>query len=241
VDSNSTRSGLDFLRYCGRMAWRTPVVLVLSIARLDKGIGMLSLTFAGVGIGTWQEYLPWWAPYVAFGVILLYGFLRASYEDLSKLQGVNTGLQNRVTALEKQPRTEAEELKRDCLQLGTKLSQLVEQWLAEYRRVQEREPTTSKIPNTQVEEEIQSAQTEEEKQRVIDKLRLGKALDTNIILNRAQSEYVRDFRDRAVKLFELAEARGLAESRWKTDANMAGKDLWSIQRVAKKLCDIGRQ
>jgi len=181
-----------------------------------------------------------------------YGFLRAVYQEHStveskydeeheKLREANTQLQAHVTTLENRPRTDAEELKHNCLQHGTKLSQLVELWFAEYRKVQERKPTTTTIPNAQVEHEIQSAQTEEEKQRVIDRLRLQQAWDTNMILNSAQLEYDNNFRDRAVKLFELAQARGLAESRWSMDAIRAGKDLWSIQRVAKKLCDIGRR
>lgn len=60
---------------------RTPLVLFLALKRMDTGIGMLVLVFGAVGIATWEQYLPYWSPYTAFGVILLYGFLESTYEE----------------------------------------------------------------------------------------------------------------------------------------------------------------
>ncbi|MCA1716610.1 MAG: hypothetical protein LC781_07025 [Actinobacteria bacterium] len=146
-----------------------------------------------------------------------------------------------ITNVGPQLRTEEEELKHKCLQHGTKLNQLTEQWLAGSRKVQEREPTTFRIPNAQVEEEIQSAQTEEERRRIIEKLRWDQSYDLSVILNRAQREYDKNFRDRAVKLFELAETRGLTEPHWKVTAKNGANNLQQMRRVAQELCDIGRQ
>lgn len=64
------------------MAWRSPGVLYQSLARVDKVAGVLTVAFVGAGVdAVWSEYLPWWAPYAAFGILLLYGFVRANYEE----------------------------------------------------------------------------------------------------------------------------------------------------------------
>lgn len=78
------------------MGWRTLVVLWQSIARLDKGSGVLSLVLAGVGLGTWSTFLPWWTPWAAFGILLLIGFLRANYEELQELASDNKELEDEL-------------------------------------------------------------------------------------------------------------------------------------------------
>jgi hypothetical protein len=60
---------------------RTPRVLLQSLRRMDTGSGVLTLVFAAVGVATWQQYLPFWAPYAAFSGLLFYGFLQATYEE----------------------------------------------------------------------------------------------------------------------------------------------------------------
>jgi hypothetical protein len=48
----------------------------------------------------------------------------------------------RRTRVAARPRTEAEELKHNCLQLGTRLNQLTEQWSEKYHEIEAREPTS---------------------------------------------------------------------------------------------------
>jgi hypothetical protein len=67
--------------FYGRVVRRTLPVLVQSLLRLDAGSSLLTILFATVGVATWQQYLPPWVPYAAFGCILLYGFLQATYEE----------------------------------------------------------------------------------------------------------------------------------------------------------------
>jgi hypothetical protein len=64
-----------------RVVRRTPLVFVQSLLRLDAGSSVLTIIFAAVGVATWQQHLPSWVPYAAFGVILVYGFLQATYEE----------------------------------------------------------------------------------------------------------------------------------------------------------------
>jgi len=113
------------------------------------------------------------------------------------------------------PRTETEQLKHDCLQLGRRLSKLTKQRFAEYRKVDEREPTT-------------------------DQQRMAQGWKMSVILERARGEYKKNFRDKAMKLFELAEARGLVEPHWRRFAYNAGGDLRRMQMVAERLIRIGR-
>jgi len=47
----------------------------------------MTLAFSAVGIGTWQQLFPTWSPFAAFGIILLYGFLRANYEGYLAVEG----------------------------------------------------------------------------------------------------------------------------------------------------------
>lgn len=82
------------------MGWRTLVVLWQSVARLDKGAGMLAIAFAGVGLGAWSDYFPWWMPYAAFGILLLIGFLRANYEELQEVAGTKKELEDKLAAYE---------------------------------------------------------------------------------------------------------------------------------------------
>jgi cyanate permease len=58
---------------------------------LDKVAGALTLVFAAVGVGAWQQLLPWWAPFAAFAIILFYGFLRENYEEYLRVE-TNTAL-----------------------------------------------------------------------------------------------------------------------------------------------------
>lgn len=69
------------LRFYWRLIKRTPVLLWRALTGLDKVAGVLTLLFGVIGIGAWRELFPLWTPFAAFGVILLYGFLRANYED----------------------------------------------------------------------------------------------------------------------------------------------------------------
>jgi hypothetical protein len=68
---------------------------------MDAWLGMLALVFAAVGFSTWQDFLPWWTPYVAFGAILFYGFLRENYEEFSVVEGERNALKGRVESDEK--------------------------------------------------------------------------------------------------------------------------------------------
>jgi hypothetical protein len=70
-----------------RIVRRTPRLLLRALRELDTWIGMLTLVFAAVGLGAWRDLLPWWAPYAAFGVLLLYGFLRENYETYLAVEG----------------------------------------------------------------------------------------------------------------------------------------------------------
>jgi hypothetical protein len=72
-------------RFYGRVVRRTPKVFLQSLRRMDTGSGVLTLIFVGAGFATWQQILPFWAPYAAFGVILLYGFLQATYEESQRV------------------------------------------------------------------------------------------------------------------------------------------------------------
>jgi hypothetical protein len=64
-----------------RVLWRTFPVLLQSFKRLDTSTYVLSVIFAAVGVASWQDYLPWWGPYAAFGAMLFLGFLQATYEE----------------------------------------------------------------------------------------------------------------------------------------------------------------
>jgi len=79
--------------YYWKIARRTPRLLLHALRELDAGIGMLTLVFAAVGIGAWQDLLPWWTPYAAFAVLLFYGFLRENYEEYLVVEGERNELQ----------------------------------------------------------------------------------------------------------------------------------------------------
>lgn len=72
-------------RFYGRVLLRIPSLLLEALKRLDAGVGMLTLVFGAVGFVTWQQLLPWWSPFVAFGAILFYGFLSANYEEYANV------------------------------------------------------------------------------------------------------------------------------------------------------------
>jgi hypothetical protein len=69
-----------------RLIKRTPVLLWHALTGLDKITGALVLALGAVGVSAWQQLLPWWSPFVAFGVILLYGFLRENYEEYRAIE-----------------------------------------------------------------------------------------------------------------------------------------------------------
>jgi len=75
--------------FYGRVVRRTLPVFVQSLLRLDAGSSVLTILFAAVGVVTWQQHLPLWVPYAAFGGILVYGFLQATYEE-SQREATNT-------------------------------------------------------------------------------------------------------------------------------------------------------
>jgi hypothetical protein len=93
------------LRFYWRIVRRTPHLLLRALRDLDTGIGMLALIFAAVGLSTWRDLLPWWAPYAAFGVILLYGFLRENYEEFSAVEDERDKLQRQSTTSRKRRAT----------------------------------------------------------------------------------------------------------------------------------------
>jgi hypothetical protein len=72
---------------------RTPLLLWRTLTGLDKVTGVLTLAFSAVGIGAWQQLLPWWSPFVAFGGLLFYGFLRENYEEHLKVEKDRNKLQ----------------------------------------------------------------------------------------------------------------------------------------------------
>jgi hypothetical protein len=74
-----------------RLVKRTPRLLWRALTGLDTVTGLLTLAFGAVGVGAWQQLLPWWSPFVAFAVILFYGFLRENYEEYLQVQ-TNTAL-----------------------------------------------------------------------------------------------------------------------------------------------------
>lgn len=52
----------------------------------------MTLALSAIGIGTWQQLFPAWSPFAAFGIILLYGFLRANYEEYLAVEGERDAL-----------------------------------------------------------------------------------------------------------------------------------------------------
>jgi hypothetical protein len=89
------------LRFYWRLVKRTPVLLWRAVTGLDKIIGALVLVFGAVGLSAWQQLLPWWSPFVAFGTILFYGFLRENYEEYAAVESERDGLQEGVETNEK--------------------------------------------------------------------------------------------------------------------------------------------
>lgn len=75
------------LRFYWRLVKRTPSLLWQSLTGLDKIAGALTLAFGAFGVGAWQQLVPVWSPFAAFGVIFLYGFLRANYEEHLAVEG----------------------------------------------------------------------------------------------------------------------------------------------------------
>jgi len=75
------------LRFYWRLVKRTPLLLWRSLTGLDTITGALTIVFGVVGIGAWQQLLPWWVPFAAFGAILFYGFLRENYEEYLAVEG----------------------------------------------------------------------------------------------------------------------------------------------------------
>lgn len=63
------------------------MLLWRSLAGLDKVTGAMTLAFSAIGIGAWQQLLPWWLPFVAFGFLLFYGFLKSNYEEYLVVEG----------------------------------------------------------------------------------------------------------------------------------------------------------
>jgi hypothetical protein len=89
------------LRFYWRLVKRTPLLLWRALTGLDKVIGALTLAFGVVGLGAWQQLLPWWLPFVAFGVLLYYGFLRENYEEYLAVEGERDTLKESVETDEK--------------------------------------------------------------------------------------------------------------------------------------------
>jgi hypothetical protein len=89
------------LRFYWRLVKRTPVLLWRALTGLDTITGALALVFGAVGLSAWQQLLPWWSPFVAFGIILFYGFLRENYEAYLAVEGERDTLKKDVETEEK--------------------------------------------------------------------------------------------------------------------------------------------
>jgi hypothetical protein len=89
------------LRFYWRLVKRTPVLLWRSLTGLDTVTGVLALVFGAVGVSAWQQLLPWWSPFVAFGVILFYGFLRENYEEFQVVERERDDLRKGRTTSER--------------------------------------------------------------------------------------------------------------------------------------------
>jgi hypothetical protein len=95
------------LRFYWRLVKRTPVLLWHALTGLDTIIGVLALAFGAVGLSTWQQLLPWWSPFAAFGAILIYGFLRANYEEHLAVEEERDDLKRQLAAKEERATIEA--------------------------------------------------------------------------------------------------------------------------------------
>ena len=93
-------------RFYWRLVKRTPLLLWRSLTDLDKITGALALAFGAAGLSAWQQWLPWWSPFVAFGVILLYGFLKENYEEHLAVERERDRLQVEKEALGQQTATQ---------------------------------------------------------------------------------------------------------------------------------------
>ncbi len=89
------------LRFYWRLGKRTPVLLWRALTGLDTVTGALALVLGAVGLSAWQQLLPWWSPFVAFGAILFYGFLRANYEEYLAVEGERNTLKQGQETKEK--------------------------------------------------------------------------------------------------------------------------------------------
>ncbi len=87
------------LRFYWRLVRRTPPLLWRALRGLDTATGVLTLVFGAVGFGAWQQLLPWWTPFAAFGLILFYGFLRTNHDEYLTVEGERDRLRRgRATA-----------------------------------------------------------------------------------------------------------------------------------------------
>ncbi len=191
------------------------VILSIATSRVGSGISVVVAASQGYGIfGVGLSAVGG----LFFALWLIATGIEWHRRRQAKAELRRSALETRIRDLETQvaarPLTEEEQLKQRCLRLGTELNQLTEQWLAEYRKVQEREPTTAQ-------------------QRML------KGRDTEVVLERARLKYDKSFRDKAMRLFELAEERGLTERQWKHFAYNAAGDLRRMQMVAERLLQIG--
>lgn len=89
------------LRFYWRLVKLTPLVLVQAFKRFDLFASALAALLALVGFSAWQQFLPWWVPLVAFLFLLLYGFLRANYEEFQKVENKKEQLESKVATDEK--------------------------------------------------------------------------------------------------------------------------------------------
>ena len=134
------------LRFYWRLVKRTPVLLWRSLTGLDKVTGVLALVFGAVGLSAWQQLLPWWSPFVAFGVILLYGFLRENYEEYLTVERERDRLRNEKQTLEEQAASEEQraalkEVLAEAMREGEKLlkssptTEEAEKWVTKIRNL----------------------------------------------------------------------------------------------------------
>jgi len=107
------------LRFYWRLIKRTPVFFWRALTGLDKVAGALALLFGAIGIGAWSQLLPLWTPFAAYGVILLYSFLRANYEEYIAVEGERDALIERLETAER--RKALNDLLGDALKEGRSL------------------------------------------------------------------------------------------------------------------------
>jgi hypothetical protein len=85
---------------------RIPSLAVEAVKRIDTFVGLLTICvwvfIGGTVAGAWWQSLPWQVPVVAFIAFLIYGFLRAVYQEYATVENERDSLrQERETEEER--------------------------------------------------------------------------------------------------------------------------------------------